>query len=109
MNTPILVSMNEDYKWLTKWEIVSCFAENKDSYYFEYAGEDDSEVWFIPKDKAKVITTKTWYVICVLSNPIVDITWEAIRVFYRKKDAEKEIENKKMYGYSVWKIIYKVV
>lgn len=49
------IEMLEDYKGIQKWEKVNCFLEKDKWFYFDYAWEMDTEVWLIPKDKAKKV------------------------------------------------------
>lgn len=51
-----IIEMLEDYKWVKKGETINCFMENSKEYLFEFAGEDDTDVWSVPKDKAKKIS-----------------------------------------------------
>lgn len=47
------IEMLEDYQWLKKWIKVDCFLEKENWYYFDCAWNNDTEVWIIPKEKAK--------------------------------------------------------
>lgn len=60
MHSDILVEILEDFKGLKKWQIIPCFVERNDAvqdgWFFEYAGDDDTDVGFLPRKYGRVST-----------------------------------------------------